>query len=592
MKVVAEGEISFCIRVINDYGKILEGIGIESMKTIKELLSNCIVSRWAVLIAIVHWGISFFTDKLIFRYVWLDFSDGLMALKSIEAIAVKLIFGVLVLFLWQGLFYFVYRCQKRFKILALSYLICMLIFLFLTWPGIWRMDEFGLLSSSVQLFPHWWQNYITSVWYILSLMLFPFPSGVIISQIVIASLLIARIVCNTCDILEHDIDVYKQNKMSNFARNSSQSKPTESMILMLIPFFMLPVIDSNLYPLRMSLYAYLELTLLSEVYFFYKKTSWNKKTEASTEGKQNEMENNWLLAVLAAVVTVWRTEAIYYVVAFPLLLAIIGGLKRFWKMIIVYLIIVAILFVPQKLGEKATSGDQYQLTSVVLPLVPLTLRAIQDGDMAILEDIDQVVDIRVIESAASQGKNGISMFWSEPDFQREYTSEDFARFESAYHKLILRYPDVFLQERLETFLSSTDLLENTTELFVKKDVPNYETFGSYFLSQPISNDLRTKVIKTLEIRKKENYEKKYKVTNFVYTAIPAILFLMIACVFLIIKKKWIPLVILLTALARVPLVFLTAPSRLFMYYYSVYMIGYVVLFYMLARCMYARKKRS
>ena len=41
----------------------------------------------------------------------------------------------------------------------------------------------------------------------------------------------------------------------------------------------------------------------------------------------------------------------------------------------------------------------------------------------------------------------------------------------------------------------------------------------------------------------------------------------------------VPLFLLLTALVKVPLVFLTAPSRLFMYYYSVYLIGYAVLFY-------------
>ena len=35
-------------------------------------------------------------------------------------------------------------------------------------------------------------------------------------------------------------------------------------------------------------------------------------------------------------------------------------------------------------------------------------------------------------------------------------------------------------------------------------------------------------------------------------------------------------------------VFLTAPSRLFMYYYSVYLIGYVVLFYSV--CLLTQKK--
>ena len=43
-------------------------------------------------------------------------------------------------------------------------------------------------------FPHFWQNYITSVFYIYALMLFPFPAGVILVQIICISLIIARLV--------------------------------------------------------------------------------------------------------------------------------------------------------------------------------------------------------------------------------------------------------------------------------------------------------------------------------------------------------------------------------------------------------------
>ena len=83
---------------------------------------------------------------------------------------------------------------KVIKRVAFGYFLLMLVLLLLTWPGIWRMDEFGILTSAVQLFPHFWQNYITSVFYIYALMLFPFPAGVILVQIICISLIIARLV--------------------------------------------------------------------------------------------------------------------------------------------------------------------------------------------------------------------------------------------------------------------------------------------------------------------------------------------------------------------------------------------------------------
>lgn len=559
------------------------------MKECKCFVKNLIWNKKAFVIALVHFVISFWTDRIIFKYTWMDFSTGLHALKSLETIAVKFVFLILLIVIWQGLFYYMTRAGKRFRNLSLFYFCLMTVLLILTWPGIWRMDEFGLLSSSIQLYPHWWQNYITSVWYIFSMMLFPFPAGVIITMIVMVSLFYARVICNAMYILEVDYGFVGGRMKEKNAGFFARMKPGWIIILLTIPFVMFPVLDSNLYPLRMSLYAFLELTLLSEMYLLYKTSKWKRENNQTTGGYK---QNITLLIILAAIVTVWRTEAIYYLVAFPALLLIIGGFKRFWKQIILYIILFVILFVPQKAGEKITSGDQYELTSVVLPLVPLVLEAKEDNCQDLLEKIDTVVDIDVIERAAKEGKNGISMFWSEPDFQRVYTEQDFASFKSAYYQLIMKYPTVFLKERWETFLASTDLLENTTELFVKNDVINYETFKSYPLSMPLSDDLRTVVIKTLEIRTQKNYQEKTWITNLIYSAVPSILILIIAGVVLLCRKRWVPLVILLTALVKVPLVFLTAPSKLFMYYYSIYLIGYVVLFFGIVFFVYDKQSRG
>lgn len=518
------------------------------------------VNKTALIIAALHFVVTFFTDRLIFRYAWMDFSNTKEALRSMETIGVKVVFLLLLIAVWQAGFWAAKHANRFFLKVAGGYMLLMLVLLFLTWPGIWRMDEFGLLSSSVQLFPHFWQNYITSVFYVLALMLLPFPAGVIIVQCACISLIAARLI-TLCE------------------RSQNTGTRKWAWLLLLIPFLMFPVLDSNLYPIRMSLYAFLEVLLIAELFIL------SKCIKGKITSGDSWKSGYWIyMSVLAVIVTLWRTEAIYYLVAYPVLLLVIGKGRRYIRQIALYLIAFVILFAPQKIGERISSGQQYELTSVVLPLVPLVVAADENSDAQdrmLLNRIDRVVNVELTLQGAAQGKSGINLFWGEPQFQRVYSGEEFCEFKAAYYQLVMKYPKVFLQERLQTFLESSDLLENTTELFTKENIPNYEVFQTYPLSQPISDEIRTFVIKKLELRDEDQYDTKLAATDFIYSAIPAICILLIASVVLLQKKKWVALLLLLTVSAKVPLVFLTAPSRLFMYYYSVYLFGYCVLFYLI-----------
>ncbi len=519
------------------------------------------LNKAAFVLALCHFVLSIFTDRFFFQYHFFDFTDLLMSAKSIEAIFVKFIFGIVLIMFWQGIFYFFIKASGKFKRRALLYFVVQLLLLLLTWPGIWRMDEFGLLSSSSFLYPHFWQNYLTSVWYILSLMILPFPAGVIIVMNAGNALVFARVLA----IFESNI-----KKHLLFERNL--------IIIPAIPFFFLPVLDSNLYPMRMSQYAFLEILFFAELTDLALNHS---EHEWKLGGENRKEPKRWfLLSLLAAVLTVWRSESIYYILIYPIILLLILQKKKAGKQILLYIIMLVILFVPQKIGEKMTSQDQYELTSIVLPLVPLVIEA--DADSAaneeLLSQINLVVNTDVLLDAASRGKNGISMFWSEPNFQRQYGSTEFATFKSAYYKLVLKYPMVFIRERFQTFLESNDLLENTTALFTDDETANFVTFRTYPLSKPVSDNLRTSVIKILELRRSEDYMSKQPFTDFVYSACISVLVLIVSCIWLLIKKRYVLFVLLLSMLAKAGLVFLTAPSKLFMYYYPVYLSGYIVLF--------------
>lgn len=516
----------------------------ESQKEIK-------LNRTALFVACIHWVITFFTDRLIFSYVTWDLSSMTQIMKTVMTYGAKAVFLVVLIVLYQGLYYFFFKADRRFVRFTLIYFALHCVLLILTWPGIWRMDEFGILNSAVLLLPVFWQNYLTSLFYVFSLMLIPVPSGVVLVQGALISCVVGYLVLFF---------------VKRFGRLG---------YLAFLPFLFFPVLDSNLYPLRMSLYGFLELLLL-----FLLLDKWEAV-------KKN---NKWgFLCILASLVTVWRTEAVYYFLLFPLLLVLLfrvfAGDNKLEKRSLVsgiclYLVLSLCFFIPQTVGDKLTSGNQYDLTSVVLPLVPLVDRAYdEEEDRELLADIDRVVDVDIIRKGAAEGKSGISLFWGEADFQKEYTDEEYDAFKSAYYKLVLKYPDTFLKERWDCFVHSVDLLQNTTELFSAEGVANYDRFREYPGSGPISGSLRNDTIKLLEWKSAKDYEVKKAGYDLVYSHLIPILILLLAWVWCLVRKKWGWFFLISLPLVKVPLIFLTAPSRLFMYYYSLYLIGYALLFY-------------
>lgn len=549
------------------------------------------LNRKFVWIALIHWILTFFTDHIIFEYVMWDFSDVTQMVKTAMTYGAKAVFLLILIGIYQGLYFFFAKADKRLVKYALIYFCINMILLFLIWPGIWRMDEFGILNSAVKLLPVFWQNYLTSLFYVFSLMLIPVPAGVIIVQCALISLMAGYIV---------------RFFVERFGKNG---------LLAFVPCLFFPVLDSNLYPMRMSLYGFLELLLLVLLFEKCKNQNESKKNtrkksfEAESEKnggkiivKDDESDKreggrfakdkwgvagSWIfICILAAIVTVWRTEAVYYFLLFPLLLVILFiknmDRKALVKIICTYLVCSLCLFVPQTVGDKLTSGNQYDLTSVVLPLVPLVEEAYgQEDCREQLNAIDQVIDVEIAVEGARENKSGISLFWSRPDFQREYTDEQYKEFKNTYYGLIMKFPEVFLKERWDCFVHSVDLLQNTTEIFEAEGVANYDVFRAYPGTAPINGDMRNAVIKMLEWRSMEDYETKKVGYFLVYGHIAPICILLLAWAVCLLRRKWHDLFLLSLPLVKVPLIFLTAPSRLFMYYYSLYLIGYFVLMYLI-----------
>lgn len=509
--------------------------------------------------AVLHWIVTFFSDRLFFTYSLFDFSSAAAGIKTGIAWGAKLAFLLLLVFGYQLLFRVFRGIINREERLCLFlrfagiYFLVMLLFLLAVYPGIWRNDEFGILAQAAALNPVFWQNYLTSIFYIFSLMLIPVPAGVVVMQLVINSLITGYLL----------LQCYEQFGRSRWT------------FFMYLPFLLFPVIDSNLYPMRLSVYAFLELFLLARLLFF------------KLEHRRLKKMDYLAFALLGAVVCVWRSEAIYYMVWLPVVFAIL-----FWKetdrreklLFAVCVFLCSVLFyLPQTVGNKLTAGDNYEITSFVLPIVPLTAQAAEDGQTELVAAVDGVLDVGIIEEGIQNGMNGIQIFWNKPELiRKEYTKEDFTKLKAAYYSMIRKYPLVFLKERWDTFLHSNGLLMDTTQLFSSTENENFIHFrSSYAGNGPISEGLRKQVISVLECRSQNDYNQLKKSYGLVWNFFFQAAVLVLSVLGLLLKKQFGYAFLLGSAAAKLPLIFLTAPSRLFMYYYPVYLIGSVLFVYII-----------
>lgn len=485
-----------------------------------------------LIIGILHWILSFFTDTLIIT----------CEIPWVYAVW-KVIFLLFVIAFYQVVGYVVheYRAgnqavRKVCRLVGIYFLI-MMVFLLLTWPGIWRVDEFSILRTARDLHIHYWQGYLTSVYYILCLMMIPVPASVIVFMCLINSFVTGYLI--------YKLWMYTGKRKAAY--------------LLYIPFLFFPVIDSNLYPMRMSIYAFLELLLLAKICFWFYENRTPRKREI------------FGVLLLAAVVTCWRSESIYYILLFPVLLAVFFwkriNRKQLVRMIVTYVVLAVVAVGIQKVGEG--EGDGYEITAIIRPLTPLVVAAAYAEETDLIADIDKVINCAYIFQGASEGETGIGIFWRWVGEglikDGQYTDADYQNMLKAYYTLILRHPKIFLQERWQTYKEATWLLGRITDT----EPP----------SPAINETVRKVVYSILELRSFDDYYTQGIGARIVYNSIPPSVLLFLAALLALWKKKLVYAGSILMVFLKVPLVFLTAPGSLFMYYYSPYLCGWVLLFF-------------
>ncbi len=525
-------------------------------------------------------SIYLFLMSFLFERLW--FYTEYLQLKNGVYIAARLVLLIIVIAAGQALHRFCV-CLKNQDAYAdfmlkifLVYFIVMITILVFIWPGIWRWDELWVLEGSKYLKYNSYQHFLTSLFYICSFMFFPVPVGVVVLQILVVSVIIAYLITGVHRWIIAD------KKLAYFC---------------LLPFFFFPVIDSNMYPLRCSVYAFVELLYLGMTVFESIRLKRQKETMVSNEFSIGYIITGVLLAV-------WRTEGFYYILIAPMLY-IFAFFKKsrkvqkvFVSAAIIFLTMAGVHYQNKLLSN--TIGDQNTVISTLNYIEVINSHEeLREKEKHLLEKINQVVDLTVLE------EYGAGAIWDDSSGllkTGEYSRREYRQYFLAYMKLVFKHPRGFIKCQMPRYLQANGMLPGEQFVYHTENLYDAgdeiydtdrvkESFKSYDLTKPCSISLRKGVIQVLEFIQPIFLRYPFKLLRIAgYNSIIPTILLFGIVLYEIIKRRWFLTVIFSIPLMKLPLLFATVPGSAFMYYYSIYLIGYCISVCIFAG--YLQKKRT
>ena len=202
----------------------------------------------SALSAVFYLAYSFLLRHQVSNVFTTDISNQNIRLLSVF---LSCIFGYCVFFLiFTALYLFIQKnnCFLSYLKQFLLYFIPLFILLILTWPGIFKGDDFYVLNAirDYSLSPA--QTGLTSLFYICCIRFFPSMGSIAFFQIIIISCIYAYIF-----------------------KNLKEIYPGHRFFIARAVFFLLPVLDGCLFTLRATLVGFLFLLILASCLFIWKR---------------------------------------------------------------------------------------------------------------------------------------------------------------------------------------------------------------------------------------------------------------------------------------------------------------------------------
>lgn len=443
------------------------------------------------------------------------------------------------------------KCVRFIKFFLIYFLIQCVI-LFLVWPGIFKQDELYLLFYTIaDIRVVWVQSLITQIFYWLAISMFPYVASLTLFQIVIISLLAAATLKKVWDNTKHKKLTY----------------------LLFIPFLFLPVLDNNQFNIRNSQIAWFFMYLVMSVYFEYKKN------------KQFTVKKSLLFLTVAVILGVWKTEFLYLVPCLFLIILVANYKKDKWKSFLFIPVVIVVYFLcslPNRLWQP--ENESYVLTAVLTPLSDILVTHYGDYDEKITDDLEIINDWIPIEEICET-----TVFYGIPDVYWEKGIVDNKKQKNdillASIDIFLHYPKDFLNNRIEEYKRTNGFVPNVvnhgdvTQWKQEMDIGGEDFYNYYFRFTNLGHtDLRNAVITFLACREQGYYINTNALYPIFYNSFWGLIGLMVLMILKFIKKEWFSACMFGTVILQVPIVFLFAPSNMFMYYMPFYLTSATLIF--------------
>lgn len=463
---------------------------------------------------------------------------------------------------------------KKQIIVTIAYFLILITLLLLTWPGMWSTDDTGMLRAAKEYKLSAWQHFFSGLFYVLCLQTIPFASGVLIIQIIIVSLIVGYCVTTISDL-------YGKNKKQNIIID-----------IVLLAIVLLPPLTSYvLTGFRMGMYSYLELLFITKMISLFK--------EKEKITKRDILQ----ISIVTILISCWRTEGIYYPIMMLILYFVLGEKVIRRKIaIITFLIITIANFSIGKINNLMIGNNNYSIAATMDPMTAI-IRNSNESDKEHLEKIDKVIDVDYILNNPDKGSE--ELFWDE-EVMREYSNEEYSEYLKTYAKLLIKYPDVAFKSMWKMFFKSgsgfgedgkqttRNMANEVTNTIEIDDIDNIVGTAWYYYNSPLKDPIN------LEVRRNVTsflcgLDLDANLTiihNIFWNLFIPFALILICLIYKLIKKDWFMVFLILTVIARVPLVFATAPAPYFMYYLSVYLCAYVISFIVILEFINGLKNRK
>lgn len=496
----------------------------------KNRLSKSNVYILFILIAIFHWGITFFLENRFYLA------------KSPYHQIIKLL--VLIIF-WQIIYYIFKRYKREIEYriylrYSMYYFLLSFLFLLLIWPGNWIWDDLRILYTVHINEMYVWHHFITRFFFISALFIFPDPVSILILQLACISMIVGYFV---------------------YAVSTMLACRSKLVTLLYLPFLLPPVLIMNNTAMRSTLFSYLILFFTIHILF----TRWKNKPIATT--------HVFFLCLISCIFISLRGEALVYLVMGPLLFIVaFWNLTQFKQKFFYIASTVCLVFVilniqTSLLGEKSVA--RYQFSLYLDPFIHLVETARKNNQTDLVSEVDQILYTEDFIDITSKETFPVGIIIRDSFFDKDNQK----KLTSFFFELLKKYPKDFLSQRWARFYASYPLQIASNQIgddSMPLQEQSYceELFKKSFFSYYLDRQLRKKVLDSLATKESRSF--LHNITNLL---IPFFTLFGIAITALF-RKQWTPMLAVTSIMSMYVPIFLGAPDSLFMYYFSFYLCAY------------------